>query len=380
MLHDLRRAMLASALLIAGSHAMAADAMLSPAPGSHWQKLSAEPYKGKQDDIYFVNENLGFYVNGKGNIFRSTDGGKTWQNVLKQPGTYFRAIGMVDSQNGIAGNIGTDYFPGVTDATPLYETHDGGDHWKAVSNLPGPPVKGICAIEVLHEGHDPSRTIIDAAGRVGGPARLLRSTDGGKTWKNIDMTPWLAMVTDVKFFDAKHGFIFGGTDADTDKSHGVIVATEDGGTHWKRVYESSRGSELIWKGFFGSRLVGYATLQNYDTNPKVTQRLVIKTTDGGKTWKEIPLVDDKEVMEFGAGFANADVGWIGSNKGGFETHDGGAHWEPVDIGRYVNKFRILPDGHQHFVAFAIGSDVYKYTSEAMPASPASSGAVHIDKP
>lgn len=52
----------------------------------------------------------------------------------------------------------------------------------------------------------------------------------------------------------------------------------------------------------------------------------------------------------------------------------------MDIGRFVNKFRILADGHQHFVAFAIGSDVYKYTSEAMPVSAAASIPVHIDKP
>jgi len=54
--------------------------------------------------------------------------------------------------------------------------------------------------------------------------------------------------------------------------------------------------------------------------------------------------------------------------------------KPVDIGRFVNKFRILADGHQHFVAFAIGSDLYKYTSEAMPVSAAASIPVHIDKP
>jgi len=173
---------------------------------------------------------------GKGNIWRSQDGGKSWQNILKQPGTYFRAIGMVDARHGFAGNIGTDYYPRVTDNTPLYETKDGGDHWAAVTHLPGPTMRGICAI-----------------------------------------------------------------------------------------------------------------------------------------------VDDKETMEFGVGFANADLGWVGTTKGGFETRDGGLHWERVELGRAVNKFRILMQG-QHFTAFAIGSDVYKYTSEQMPAVQASSTPVAIDKP
>jgi hypothetical protein len=34
-----------------------------------WTKLTTEPYNGKQDDICFVDENLGWYVNGGGNIF-----------------------------------------------------------------------------------------------------------------------------------------------------------------------------------------------------------------------------------------------------------------------------------------------------------------------
>lgn len=378
--HSVRRLLAMSVLLMACGQGLASAASLSPSEGSHWQKLDTDPYKGKQDDIYFVNQDLGFYINGKGNIWRSNDGGRSWQNVLKQPGTYFRAIGMVDTRHGFAGNIGTDYYPGVTDNTPLYETNDGGDHWAPVAHLPGPAMRGICAIDVLHlAGQDPSSAIIDAAGRVGGPARLLRSLDGGKTWINIDMTPWLAMITDVKFFDAKHGMVFGGTDVDLAKSHGVVVSTDDGGVHWKRVYESARPSELIWKGAFGSRQVGYATLQNYDTDTKVTQRWVVKTVDGGKRWKELPLVDDKEVMEFGVGFANADLGWVGTTKGGFETRDGGLHWEHVALGRVVNKFRILPQG-QHFTAFAIGSDVYKYTNEHMPATPAANTPVSIGKP
>ncbi|PMQ05140.1 Xyloglucanase Xgh74A [Dyella sp. AD56] len=362
--------------------AIASDAPLTPQAGSHWQKLPTEPYKGKQDDIYFVNKDVGFYVNGKGNIWRSTDGGRSWQNVLKQPGTYFRAIGMVDAQHGFAGNIGTGYYPGVTDSTPLYETTDGGEHWHAVTNIPGPAMQGVCGIDILHPdgaAQSDSSTVIHAAGRVMGPARLLSSLDGGKTWTNTDMTPWIAMIVDVKFFDSKNGVIYGGSDADLAKSHAVIITTHDGGAHWTRVYESKRQSELIWKGSFATRRIGYATIQNYDTDVKATQRWLAKTTDGGKTWKELPLVDDKEVTEFGVGFANADLGWVGTTKGGFETTDGGAHWAHVDMGRVINKFRILPDG-QHFTAYAIGSDVYKYTSEALPAVPEAAATVKVDKP
>lgn len=363
-----------AALLAAGA-ATAADAQ--------WFKLPTEPFKGKQDDIFFVDSKLGFYVNGKGKIYRSQDGGQHWQLMLDQPGTYFRAIGMIDAQHGYAGNIGTDYFPGVTDTNPLYETVDGGASWHVVPGLPGAPVKGICAIDILqatfiNAGVRDSRTIIHAGGRVGSPAFLLRSLDGGKSWSNIDMSPWVAMIVDVKFFDAMNGIVFAGTDADIDKSHALIVATHDGGKSWEKVYESSRPGELTWKGAFPSRQVGYATIQSY-AQPPSAQRWIAKTTDGGKTWKELPLVQNPEVNEFGIGFATPELGWVGTNKGGFETRDGGASWKPVELGRVVNKIRILPDGAS-FRAYAIGADVYQFGIPPAPAASTDSTPVSVSKP
>jgi len=44
-----------------------------------WQKLATEKYPGKQDDITFINELQGWYINGYGRIFRTKDGGKTWE-------------------------------------------------------------------------------------------------------------------------------------------------------------------------------------------------------------------------------------------------------------------------------------------------------------
>lgn len=97
-----------------------------------WQKLNTDRYRGKQDDIYFVNDRVGWYGNGAGKIYKTDDGGQTWIKQLDQAGTYFRCLAFIDEQHGFAGNIGPGYFPNVSDTNPLYETKDSGQTWSAV--------------------------------------------------------------------------------------------------------------------------------------------------------------------------------------------------------------------------------------------------------
>lgn len=353
---------LGASLALSASAAFARGPAPLPADAA-WRKLDTVPYKGKQDDIQFVDPQHGWYVNGSGKIYATDDGGASWRERLSQPGTYFRAVGFIDAMNGFAGNIGTDYFPGVTDTRPLYRTRDGGKTWAAVEGLTEETIKGICAIDVLHSrfvnaGKLDERTIVHAGGRVGGPAKLLRSLDGGETWSAIDMTPYTAMILDVKFFDAMNGIVFGASDADVEKSHGRILRTDDGGKTWTIAYESKRPFEITWKGSFPTRKVGYATIQTYDPDPANAQRYVAKTTDGGKTWHELPLDKDATAREFGIGFRDERTGWVGTMNSGYQTTDGGKTWRKVEMGRAVNKIRIVPDG-DGFVGYAIGMDVYK---------------------
>jgi len=341
---------------------------LIPHANAQWFKLPTEAYKGKQDDIFFVDAQTGFYGNGAGKIFKTVDGGQHWTLVLNKPGTYVRALGFVDAQLGFAGNIGTEYFPGVTDTTPLYRTVDGGATWSPVTGLSGPQVKGLCAIDILKVGFINAgvlahRTVVHAGGRVGGPAYLMRSLDAGTSWKTIDMGPHLAAITDVKFFDEMNGIVVGSDDASIERSHAVVVSTHDGGQTWQRVYTSARPFELAWKVSFPSRKVGYVTVQNYNPDKSVTQRVVAKSVDGGKSWNELALADDFAVREFGVAFADEMTGWVGTSTTGFATTDGGKSWQRVNMGRAVNKIRIVPDG-SHYVGYAIGVEVYKFGSQA----------------
>ncbi len=331
-------------------------------------KQTTVPYPGKQDDIYFVNAKTGWYVNGtqgadkSGRIYKTEDGGVTWNEQRVSPGTFFRCVGFVDELHGFAGNIGPDYFPNVSDTTSLYETHDGGKTWSAVTNISGPLPTGLCAIDVakvpfVHSGHTEYKTLLHAAGRVGGPAHLMRSEDEGKSWTSQDMSAHMDFITDVKFLNDQRGFVIGATIVNGEP-RGVIVATEDGGKSWNTTYMGTTAATM-WKVVFPTSLVGYATILS---TGRAERQAIAKTVDGGKTWSELPLVDNPNANELGVGFIDEKRGWVGTTAGGFYTADGGASWVPAPgMGNAVNKIRLVPRPDGSTDVIAIGVNVSKTT-------------------
>jgi photosystem II stability/assembly factor-like uncharacterized protein len=357
IMNDLNR----RSVLMSGM-AMASLPLMGAAPAPQWDDLAVAPYPGKRDDISFGDAMNGWYGTGAGDLFRTTDGGSNWVKVASRPGSFIRALGFIDGRTGFIGNIGTDYYPGVTDTTPLYRTDDAGVTWLPV-DLGGKTIAGVCSIDVLktqriYQGVLQPHVVIHAAGRVGGPTGLLRSADGGKTWSVRDMSDVAGMILDVKFLDENAGLIFASTSRDAATTEGLILRTTDGGVSWREVYRSGRKAELIWKASFVDGKIGYATVQSYDTSR--AQQLIVKTTDGGQSWTELPMVVDATARQFGIGFINENRGWVGTAAGGFETRDGGRSFAPVGIAKAANKFRIVRDGATTQV-YAIGTRLQRLT-------------------
>lgn len=334
-------------------------AAASPADTA-WRTVQTEPYPKKRDDIVFINQRTGFYGTGKGRLFRTDDGGHSWHLAWEHSGTFIRSLGFIDAKRGFLGNLGLG-LADVTDPIPLYRTTDGGMTWQPA--YPGPPnVAGVCAIDIVHaraivEGDVRDRIIIHAAGRANGPAQVLRSEDAGESWSVIDLSDRAGMILDVKFVDPDIGFVFAGTRSDVARSSALILKTRDGGRTWQEVYRSHRVQEIIWKASFPTERVGFATIQSED-EANLQQR-ILKSTDFGDHWIELPLVRDKSAQEFGIGFVDPLHGWVGTAAGGFETTDGAKSWKPVDLAPKANKIRTrAADGSA--MIYAIGSEIQFY--------------------
>lgn len=342
----------------------------APTAAPAWTTLETVPYRGKQDDIYFVDPDTGWYGNGEGKIYHTADGGATWNLQWDHPGTFVRCLAFVDDQTGFAGNVGTGYFPNVSDETLLYKTTDGGETWSPVPGAQIEGIAGLCAMQALttpyiNHGVMEQKTRVYAAGRVGGPAWLMHSDDLGETWTAIDLKEHAGMVLDVHFFDLNHGLIAASSSDQVMEGTARILRTEDGGRTWSVAYDSGRPLENVWKMSFPTPEIGYATVQSY--NQQDAARVVIKTTDAGRTWAELSLAEGANIREFGIGFIDENRGWVGAVPGGFVTADGGASWSPAEFGTAINKVRVL-DTDQGPVAYAIGVQVLKL-DERKPTEP-----------
>ena len=56
----------------------------------------------------------------------------------------------------------------------------------------------------------------------------------------------------------------------------------------------------------------------------------------------LPCSDDFAVRKFSVDFITPNVSWVGTPRSGFHTADGGKSWSRVEMGRTMNKVRLLP--------------------------------------
>ncbi|MEW5799752.1 MAG: T9SS type A sorting domain-containing protein [Bacteroidota bacterium] len=322
-------------------------------PQGTWKKTNFVPSpSSRNNDGFFLNEHVGWIANGVGQIHRTTTGGQTWVKVIdKTSKTHWRSIGFFDSSTGYAGALGwgDPNNMSATDTVILYKSTNGGTNWFPEHQLSSGTIKrGFCGMQIF------SDSIINAVGRVRGPAWFYRTTDRGTTWIAKDMNQYAAGLIDVYFFTKDTGFCVGLTHATHDSSSGVVLMTTDGGNTWTKKITTSRKGEWCWKIQFPSRNIGYASLQRNSLSPIY----FLKTTDGGNTWTE-KLFSNSYYFVQGMGFINDTLGWIGGYSSilMYQTTNGGESWSPLGIGRRVNRFRFLSPT----LAYAVGDSVYKYS-------------------
>lgn len=299
--------------------------------------------RGRNDDVFFVNDSVGYVAGGVRNmISKSVDGGSSWTDIFAS-GVYLRSIKFLDAATGFCGSLDTAFFM----------TTDSGNTWVDISSNITPVPKGICGLST------PNDSTIYGCGIYSEPAFIVKSTDRGNSWTYIDMSLYAKALVEVHFISQDTGFVTGRANPFADG--GIILYTTDGGVSWTPVYKTLRNLDYVWKIQSPDGQKYFASVSSLPNSGNTT---FLKSLDKGLTWTQ-GVVDTAWYDIQMIGFIDSLAGWTGGANQLFETFDGGLTWNKTATtivgGAYFNRFLKKDDSS----AVISGLRIYKYDAQSL---------------
>jgi photosystem II stability/assembly factor-like uncharacterized protein len=267
-------------------------------------------------------------------IYRSTNGGKTWQHVWGQEKTQIGQIAIHPKNADIAFAAVFGSAFGPSPERGIYRTTDGGKTWKQV--LKKDPDTG--AIDVVIDPTNP-RNVYAALWQArrtpwsltsgGHGSGLYRSDDGGDSWKKLGpgvlpepgkeeiglpTGPWGRVGLAIAPSSPDRVFAL------IEAEEGGLYRTDDGGDTWSAATKMRAIRSRPWY---------FSTLTVHPTNPDVVwvnNVRLLKSTDGGSTFKSVKGTHHVDHHDTWIDPQNGNR-IINSNDGGVDiTTNGGDTW------------------------------------------------------
>jgi len=306
--------------------------------GNTWEQQSLPSHTGELNDVFFLNNDIGWIVGGYKIVMKTTDGGNTWTKIMN---TYagdirFQSVIFFDELNGCV----VGHQNGLRNSITMV-TDDGGLTW----------------IETTPPDHDGLTKIILKDSLIGWACgysgELLTTPNRGKTW--IDKSNiYYSSIKDICFFDDNNGVFMesnslrltfdGGENWDSIVPIGVstgqrsisnwdynklvavgaagsISKSLDGGSSWQRV---SKGliENIYQLGFFNS-LDGFGITNNW------TDGDLIRTTDGGYNWSFDTLVENGSFYRMYIQGSSCFL--LNDSSQLMKTTNSGIEWDLMDV-------------------------------------------------
>lgn len=274
--------------------------------GQSWTKLAPPAGAEKLDfrDLDAISDRVAYALSiGSGEtsrIYKTTDGGASWtlQFANTDPKVFLDAMAFRDANHGFA-------FSDSVDGQFVILATANGRTWERIPADRLPPARpGEGAFAA-------SGTNVAVFGRshiwIGTTAsRVLRSTDGGRTW-SVAQTPIATGnatgIFSVAFKDANNGVVVGGDYTKESQAGDNAAFTTDGGVTW-----------TLAKGISGFRSVA-AWLPGTRSMLAIGPSGADWSTDDGRSWTAVPLAGTPAGFDTLSFAPAAGYGWA-SGAGG----------------------------------------------------------------
>ena len=272
------------------------------------------------DIVYVAASGHEWTDNAERGVFKSADGGKTWEKVLfinERTGAIDLVMDPSDSNTLYAATWqrvrlkwnDPRNFTGYS-ASGVHKTADGGKTWKPInSGLPEGQYRGRIGIDVCLKkpsvlyalvdnyekadvaelGEEPDSYGRPSSGRIKG-ATLYRSDDKGETWSLVCPTS-AEMKKYMENHSGTYGWVFGQMRVDPNDENTVYImgvplsVSKDGGKTFREL-----------EGMHGDHHGLWIDPDNSDYLVNVNDGGIVNSYDGGKTWRR--FTDNLPVCQF----------------------------------------------------------------------------------
>jgi photosystem II stability/assembly factor-like uncharacterized protein len=295
----------------------------------HYSSIGAVAVAASNPDVVYIGTGeadiRGNIIQG-GGAYKSSDAGKTWTHIGLADTQVIAKIRVHPSNPDLVYVAAFGHHAAPNADRGVYRSKDGGKTWEKilfrdsktgadelVIDPKNPQVIYVALWEAYRNAFEMSS---------GGPGSgIFKSTDGGDHWTEISRNPGLP-----KAMLGKIGLSVSGADsnrvyAQIEAEDGGFFLSDDAGATWRKVNERR---DLRQRAFYYSRVFA---------DPKVKDTVwvlnvnIYKSTDAGKTWKasNVPHGDNHDMW-----IASTDSNRMieANDGGGTISVNGGETWTP----------------------------------------------------
>lgn len=276
-------------------------------------------------------------------MWRSTDAGKTWTDIGLKDSRHISRLRIHPRNPDLVYAAVMGHLFGPNEQRGVYRSKDGGSTWERVHFVSNE----VGAVDIAMDPTNP-RILFASMWRIlrtpyslesgGEGSGIWKSTDGGDTWteitKNNGLPEGIVGINCVTISPVNPERIWAIIEAED----GGVFRSEDGGETWSQVNDDRNLRQRAW---YYTRI--YADTQNEDA-VYVLNVGFWKSKDGGKTYERIRTPHgDHHDLWIDPGNSNRMI--IGDDGGAQVSFDGGDGWSTYHNQPTAQFYRVTTDNH-----------------------------------